>query len=170
MSVYRRPPARPARRLWIGSFSPDQILVPTADSVDGSWTNEADSQTNLFASIDETTLNTADYIKSELLAVGNSTCRVKLATGGDPSSSDGHQIEWTIDKIGTLQVDLTVVLRQGGGDSAGAGTSIASFPHSDISSSTTSLVEVLNQAQADLITNYGDLYLEFVPAQAGGWS
>ena len=38
--------------------------TPDADSADGGWSNEAGSQTNLYASIDETSRDDADYISS----------------------------------------------------------------------------------------------------------
>lgn len=41
-----------------------QFARPSSDVADGGWTNQADSNTNLYASIDEVTASDTDYIKS----------------------------------------------------------------------------------------------------------
>jgi hypothetical protein len=138
-----------------------QSLNPSADSVDGTWTNEADG-TTLAASIDEDTASDTDYIQS-VLSPSTSGCRVKLETGGDPASSTGHVIRWRgrKDAAGGQTIGLTVKLYQGGGDVQGAGTLIASFTRANVSNTYTDFAETLSGAEADSITNYGDLYLEF---------
>lgn len=136
-----------------------QSLAPSADSVDGTWTDQAGG-TSLFATLDELTPSDTDYIQSADNP-SNSGCRVKLASGLDPSVSTGHVLHWRIRKTGTQTVNMTVVLKQGGGDVLGAGTTIASFTRNGVSTSFTTFDEALSNAQADSITNYADLYLEF---------
>jgi len=138
-----------------------QLLNPSADSVDGTWTNEADG-TTLAASIDEDTASDTDYIQS-VLSPSTSGCRIKLETGGDPASSTDHVIRWRgrKDATGGQTIGLTVKLYQGGGNSQGAGTLIASFTRANVSNTFTDFTETLSGGEADSITNYGDLYLEF---------
>lgn len=137
-----------------------QFLAPSADSVDGNWTDQGGG-TSLFAAIDETTASDADYIRSEL-SPSASACRIKLTAGGDPASSTGHKINWRAgkDTTGGQTIGITVKLYQGGGNSVGGGTLIASFTRSNVDAFT-DYVETLSGGQADSITNYGDLYLEF---------
>ena len=142
-----------------------QYGFPSADSVDGAWTTHAGG-TDLAVQIDELlTPNDADYIRSEI-SPASSGCRVKLTTLADPSSSIQHEIHWRIGKdfSGGPQVNMSVALRQGGGDTLGGGTEIATFSRNNVDALTT-YVEQLNGTQADSITNYADLYLEFYATQ-----
>jgi len=137
-----------------------QTLRPSADSVDGSWTDQAGG-TSLAAAIDETTPSDTDYIRSPL-SPSAAGCRVKLAAGGDPLSSSGHIIHWRAgkDATGDETINMTVKLYQGGGDSLGAGTLIASFNRNNVDAFTT-YDETLSGGEADSITDYQALYLEF---------
>ena len=147
------------------NFPGSQVAVPTTDSVDGSWTDQAGG-TSLFAAIDETVPSDSDYIRSPI-GPANSGCRVKLATLADPTSSDDHRIHWRTGKdfVGGPQINMTVKLYQGGGDSLGAGTLIATFARNNVGQALTTFVESLSGAEADAITNYADLYLEFFANQ-----
>ena len=147
------------------NFPGSQVAVPTTDSVDGSWTDQAGG-TSLFAAIDETVPSDSDYIRSPV-GPSNSGCRVKLATLADPTSSDDHRIHWRTGKdfVGGPQINMTVKLYQGGGDSLGAGTLIATFARNNVGQALTTFVESLSGAEADAITNYADLYLEFFANQ-----
>lgn len=137
-----------------------QTAVASADSVDGNWTDQADA-TNLALAIDETTADDSDYIKSEMSPV-NSECRVKLGSLIDPASSTGHTIRWRVSKsAGAGTLDMRVRLMQGGGNVQGGGGTIATFARSDVPEAWTTYAEGLSGAQADAITNYADLYLEF---------
>lgn len=137
-----------------------QTALPNADSVDGAWRDQADG-TSLFAAIDETSPSDSDYIRSELNP-SNSGCRVKLASLNDPGVSTNHSINWRVGKstTGGDQIDMIVKLYQGGGDSLGAGTLIADFTRTNVDAFTT-YQETLSGGEADTITNYADLYLEF---------
>ena len=136
-----------------------QLLAPSADSVDGTWTDQGGG-TALAAAIDELTPSDSDYIQS-VSAPSNAGCRVKLATGSDPSASTGHIIHWRVQRSGSGTLGMTVVLKQGGGNSLGAGTTIASFTRNSIGVGFSTFDETLSGAQADAITDYADLYLEF---------
>lgn len=139
-----------------------QLLLPSSDSVDGAWTDQAGG-TSLFAAIDDQ--SDADYVRSEL-APSASKMRVKLSAGDDPLSSTGHILRWRVgkDTAGGPQVNVTAKLYQGGGNVIGAGALIASFARSNVAALTT-FDEALSGAQANAITDYADLYLEFEAAQ-----
>jgi hypothetical protein len=136
-----------------------QSLLASADSVDGTWTDQ-DGGTNLAAAIDETVANNADYIRSGL-SPSNSGCRVKLQAGANPSIDTNHDIFWRVGKLGSQTIDMTVKLYQGGGNVQGAGTLIASFDRTNVSTTITQYDETLSEGQAATITDYTDLYLEF---------
>lgn len=137
-----------------------QTLHPSADSAGGNWTDDGGG-TALAAAIDETTASDSDYIQSEF-APAASGCRVKLESSGDPESSSGHIIRWRVGKnqTGGDAINMTVTLRQGGANTLGAGTQIATFNRNAVDSLTT-YEETLSGTEADSITDYGDLYLEF---------
>lgn len=141
--------------------TPSQTLLASADSVDGAWTDQAGG-TSLAAAIDETTADNADYIRSEL-SPSSSGCRVKLASGGDPASSSDHVIKWRVGKNAAAgqTINMTVKLYQGGGNSQGAGTLIASFNRNGVTDTITEYSETLSGTEADTISDYSDLYLEF---------
>jgi hypothetical protein len=145
---------------WPGSVAGPtvQTLLASADSVDGSWTDQAGG-TSLFAAIDETVASDADYIRSDLNPSA-SGCRLKLSAGGDPHVSTDHVLNWRTGKVGSATINMTVKLYQGGGDSLGAGTLIASFDRNNVGALTT-YQETLSGGEADAITDYTDLYLEF---------
>ena len=142
------------------SGAPPQIANPVSDSVDGAWTTQ-DNGTDLVSVIDEDVAADADYIRSELQP-DNSACRIKLEGLSDPNSSTGHILRWRIakDAGAGATVNMTLTLRQGGGDVLGAGTQIASFARSDVSETFTTYEETLSGAEADAISDYSDLYLE----------
>jgi hypothetical protein len=145
---------------------PGQTAAPTADSVDGAWLNESGSATNLYASVDEATAVDTDYIESES-APASSAVRLKLDPSlADPLDSTGHVLHWRAgkDSTGGSQIDVTIDLYQGGGDVAGAGTLIATRSHTNVDALTT-YDETLTGAEADAITNYGDLYVEITANQ-----
>jgi hypothetical protein len=140
--------------------TPAQHLAPSADSVDNAYTDQGGG-TSLAAAIDETTFSDTDYIQSAN-SPSNAGCRVKLASGSDPSLSTGHVIHWRIRKSSADQtVNMTVKLYQGGGNVLGAGTLIATRDRNNITTSFATFDETLTGTEADAITNYADLYLEF---------
>jgi hypothetical protein len=142
-----------------------QTARPTADSVDGNWLNEASSGTNLYQSIDETTPSDTDYIQSEA-GPANSAVRLKIGSLTDPVSSTGHVIRWRTgkDSTGGATINMTVKLYQGGGNTVGGGTLIASFSRNAVDALTT-YEETLSGGQADTITDYTDLFIEFAANQ-----
>ena len=141
-----------------------QNLRASADSVDGAWTDQGGG-TALAAAIDEVTPADADFIQSPAAPI-NSGCRVKLTAGTDPATSVGHVIRWRASKdAGPEQIDMTVKLYQGGGNALGGGTLIAEFTRANVATGFVTFTETLSGAEADAITDYTDLYLEFFANQ-----
>jgi hypothetical protein len=58
---------------------------PSSDVAGGNWLNEADSGTNLYASIDEETANDTDYIISGATPTDDA-CTIKLSNVTTPQS------------------------------------------------------------------------------------
>lgn len=146
--------------LAIGSSLGSQHLAPSADSVDGTWTDQGGG-TSLAAAIGEAVFSDTDYIQS-VDSPSAAGCRVKLAAGSDPALSTGHVIHWRVRKnVAGQTVDMTVKLYQGGGNVLGAGTLIATRTRNNVSTAFATFDETLTGTEADSITNYADLYLEF---------
>lgn len=122
-----------------------QYARPTSDVSTGTWT--ASSGSDLFAMLDETTASDADYI----VTTGASTCEVALAGLNDPAVSTGHIVRY---RISSTTGGITVRLRQGT-------TTIASWTHNPAPTSLTTYSQTLSAGEADSITNYGALKLQF---------
>jgi hypothetical protein len=121
-----------------------QTLRPASDLSAGNWT--ASTGNSIYAMLDETTRDDSDYAK--LPGTTPSTFKVALSSGNDPLSSSNHVLSYV------LQGNHTVRLVQD------ANTTIASW--NEAVGATFTLVErTLNASQADSITNYGNLSVEF---------
>lgn len=136
-----------------------QIAVPISDVTDGSWLNELGSNTNLFASLDETVASDVDYIISSALApAATDTCEVGLTSLTDPMLSTGHIVSYRY-RCSIGAANLTVRLMQGA-------TIIASWTHTSVSSSYAVATQTLAGVEADAITDYTNLRLRFVATGA----
>src|SRR5215217_3066631 len=137
-----------------------QTGVPISDVTDGSWLNELGSNTNLFASIDETVASDTDYIISSALSSGVSdTCEVGLTALNDPVSSSSHTVAYRYRAQGVGTMNLTVRLMQGA-------SIIASWTHTSVSTTYAVATQTLSGAEANSITDYADLRLRFVATGA----
>ena len=130
-----------------------QIAVPISDGVINSWLSTG---ANLWSTLDESPANDADYIYTDTLS---SKCRVKLTVLGDPISSSNHVLSFRLRGNGAATVN--VYLYSGGTGTIGSGTLIKSYSYAAHSAVLTSYNETLAGAEADLISDYGNLYLEF---------
>ena len=137
-----------------------QYALPAADSVDGQWTTQAGGA-DLEQAIDDLVVDDADYIRSELHP-DSSACRIKLGPLTDPDMSTGHVLRWRIgkDTAGGNTVNMTLSLYEGGGDVLGAGVLVAQFARNDVAAGFATFEEHLSEAEADTISNYGNLFLE----------
>ena len=109
--------------------------------------------------IDEVTRNDADYMTSiKLKRDKNDLVEISLGTINDPQTNDGHIVRYTY-REENLQVNtdpfLTVRLLQGG-------TEIVSWTHNyPLPTLFTPATQTLTTLQADSITDYSNLRLEF---------
>jgi hypothetical protein len=79
----------PTRRLW--AVITGQFARPIADVSDGGWTNELGNNTDLYASIDESSPSDSDYIQSSVDPVDD-TVKFDLDDVGTPAVNTGHII------------------------------------------------------------------------------
>jgi hypothetical protein len=144
-----------------------QFARPTADTSIGTYTDQAGGTSSIYATLDETVADDADYIKS-VSAPSNAPYVCKLGTIEDPLSSTGHVVRYRYAKnaAGGAQIDLTAQLRQGYTNEGSPGTLIAEWTHTNISDSFTTAAQTLTGGQADSITDYSALYLRLVFNQA----
>lgn len=141
-------------------IGPAVILRPSADEVDGGWTNELGG-TILYPSIDEEVIDDLDYIQSSENPV-NDIAIVKLS---QPTSQVTFPLEIAY-RYGASNannsVDLRVRLLQAVTSPAGSFAVIASWEHLAISTVLTTVTQPLTLAQFNAITDFDKLYLEFM--------
>jgi len=121
-----------------------QLIRPTSDISSGAWTPSTGS--DLFSMLDETVADDNDYI----VTTSTSTAEVGLSSASDPAVSTGHIIRYRAKGTGTL----TVKLMQGA-------TTIATHVPT-LTTSFQTFTFTLSGAEADSITDYSNLRLQFV--------
>lgn len=134
-----------------------QFARPSADTVRTAWTDQAGGTTTIYTTIDEVSASDADYIKTSA-PPGANEFETLLTSVTDPVSSTGHVMRWRRRKqpaSGSNDVTITVRLLQGT-------TQITSQSDPTIPGTFTDTSYTLSGAEADSITNYADLRLEFV--------
>lgn len=132
-------------------------LRPDADDADGAWTNEAGG-TSLFASVDDTSANDADYIQSSD-DPSSDICRFRLSDPAGALTPPG-KIRVRYKRSGTGSIDLTVRLKQGT-------TEIASWVLTDIAATFTTSEQTLTSGQYAAITDFNNLFVELQADSAG---
>lgn len=133
-----------------------QSIYASEDSIDGQWTNELGNNTNLYDSINESSSSDADFISSPVLIGDHETCRMKLASAVDPSCNGGHIITLRFKERFETGYITNLIVRLLQGD-----TTIAQKEYSDIGATITEDSFALNPSEADSITDYTNLYIEF---------
>ena len=143
-----------------------QFARPDADITDGTWLNEAASNVNLFASIDEVTVSDADFVESAL-APATAAMAVGTSNVEDPVSSTGHIIRANVWKnaAGGAQIDIVIQLRQGYASEGVQGTLIATLTAANVTGTSAAVSYTLSGAEADAITNYNDLQFRITANQ-----
>jgi hypothetical protein len=121
------------------------LLSPVSDVSDGSWLPS--TGTDLYATVDESSYSDTDYI----YAASATTCTLALATGTDPAVSTGHVLRYRL-LAGSGAV--TVTLKQNT-------TTIASWGPHTLSGSAQDFAQTLSAGEADSITDYSALRVEF---------
>ena len=126
-----------------------QFARPDADTSLGGWTNTT------WDKIDEVIASDVDKTVSPT-APSNATLVVRLSDVEDPLSSANHTFRFRYQKsaAGGATVNLYVRLLEGI-------TQRAAWTYLDVANGWIDGVETLSGAEADAITNYNDLFLEF---------
>ena len=140
-----------------------QYARPDSDVSIGSWTDQDESTSNLYTTIDETSYNDSDYIKSSDMMGATDTCIFGLGDVDDPSSAADHKVYFRsrADAGGGFSVpELLVQLLQGG-------TQIATNAYTGGGSFSTQNF-TLSTAEANAISDYSDLRLRFVRNSSDG--
>lgn len=122
-----------------------QLARPSADISSGNWVSSLGGP--LYAAIDEVTADDADYIGTTY----GSVCEVALGSLADPGVSSGHKVRY---RIAADAGGIVVRLRQGA-------TTIASWTHNPAPTSLSTFEQTLSGAEADSITDYSALKLQF---------
>lgn len=135
-------------KLWavkLANTDPPQLLAAVSDLSAGAWLPSAGS--DLYAMLDEASADDADYID----AGSASTCTIALAAGTDPAVSDSHVLRY---RLLPGNGNLAVALKQGT-------TTIASWGPHVLSNYAQDFAQTLSGTQADSITDYTALRVEF---------
>jgi hypothetical protein len=127
------------------------FMQPSADSIDGTWTNQAGGS-ELFSVLDEAATDDADYIQS-IGSPASDVCKIKLS---NPTTTPGQPfiVAYRYRKSGTAQIDLTVRLLEGT-------TQIAAWSHTNIVSTFVTGEQTLSGAQFSAIGDFNNLFIEF---------
>lgn len=129
-----------------------QFLGPASDvSNAGTWTQSAGG--TLYGVIDEANADDADYIYSPDNPT-NAMCEIGLDAGIDPVSSANHKVRY---RASCLNVDSVLIVRL-----MQASATIAAWTSTlTAGASVQQFEQTLSGGQADSITNYADLRLQF---------
>ena len=137
-----------------------QFARPSADTVRTAWTDEAAGTVDIYTGIDEVTAEDTEYIKTPT-PPGANEFETLLTTVQDPLSSANHVMRWRRRKqpaSGSAQINLTVRLMEGA-------TQRVTQSDTNLPGTFTDTSYTLSAGEADTISNYADLRLEFVAAQ-----
>ena len=146
-----------------------QYAVPDVDVVDGNWQDHL-AGTDLHTQIVPGTPGTigagddATYIESGANP-SSDACEMDLSTIEDPVSSSGHIMRWRRkkDAAGGGTIGLTLNLREG--STGGNGTVIVTSVDADLSDTVATTTDTLTGGEADSITDYSDLQIQFIATQ-----
>lgn len=131
-----------------------QSAYPIADNSNNDWTDQDGGATDLYTVLDETVPDDADYVMSPFEA-GPSMVEFQLSSVPDPEVFEGHKVRYRYKKDPPDTIfRLTVRLVQGT-------TTIAEWVHEDILHPFILIEQELTPTQADSITDYSDLRLQF---------
>lgn len=141
-----------------------QYARPDTDTSDGSWLNNAGSNTNLYSYVDETSVNDSDYIHSIDGMASADTVELGLSSVTDPENAANHTVFYRAKMAEGMMgggPDLTVALFQGG-------SQIATKTDSGLTTSFSDDNLNLSTSEANNITDYGDLRIKFTRGAGSG--
>ena len=137
-----------------------QFGRPNSDflNTDG-YTTQAGGTVDIYLTIDEVTLDDADYVRT-IITPTSDVYVTRYTTLEDPLSSTGHifRNRYAKSASGGAQVDATFQLRQAYVNEASQGTLIVSRVFTNISDVFATDAYTLTAGEADLITDYTNLY------------
>lgn len=137
-----------------------QFARPDADVTVTGWVEDDGTSVNMWDEINEVSPSDVDYVKSPT-PPGTNEYEAGLTDVTDPLASTGHIMRWRRRKqpaTGSAQINLTVRLMQ-------TTTQITSQSDVDIPGTFTDTSYTLSAGEADAITDYTALRLEFVATQ-----
>lgn len=135
-------------------YADAQYARPTATNAHTGWLNQASSATNLHLSVDEAVVDDSDYVSGEFNA---QPLNFTLGSVSDPAGNVNHFIHVRYRyHSGTANFTLTIKLKQNT-------TTKATFTRTvDVSTAEwIDYIATLSSGQADSITDYSILHLEF---------
>ena len=143
-----------------------QFGRPSLDTLLGSYTNQGGGVTDIYLTIDETTADDADFIRS-VSAPAAAVYVTKYGTMEDPLSSTDHVFRnrYAKDTSGGSQIDAVFQLRQNYVNEGAQGLLIASRSFTSISETFTTDVYPLSATEADMISDYTALFLRAIFTQ-----
>lgn len=131
---------------------------PMQDITRVGWVTQSGGTTNLYATLDEEVLpDHSDYVESPA-PPGTNEYEVKLSPLGDPDMSGLHRVRYWRRFVGDTQTQLSLRLMQGT-------TQISTLSDQGVDCEWGIVSWLLSAAQADAITDYTDLRVEFVATQ-----
>jgi hypothetical protein len=131
-----------------------QYLRPNADDSAGAWTTETGATTNLYQSIDETSANDSDYIRSPVNPT-QSACKFALPGPSVPPKRP-FTIRYRYEKdqpTGTMSLRARLLCGT---------TVIATWTESNISDTWTTTEHSLTSGEFAAITDFNDLHIELM--------
>ena len=142
-----------------------QYARPDADISDGDWLNQSDSNTNLYASIDESSASDSDYIKATDEGYGSGSdivCIIGLSEINTPDGDADHKIKYRAsDDTGSGAMSLKVELLEGS-------TVRKTNTNSSLTSSLATYTINLTTSEASNISDYTNLRLRFTANDSSG--
>lgn len=136
-----------------------QFARPDADVTVTGWVEDDDTSVNMWDEINESVASDTDYVKSPT-PPGSNEYEAGLTDVTDPVASTGHIMRWRrrAPVASGAAINLTVRLLQ-------TTTQIKSVADNSIPSTFTDTSATLSGGEADAITDYTALRMEFVAAQ-----
>lgn len=137
-----------------------QFARPDSDVTVTGWVEDDGTSVDMWDEINEASASDTDYVKSPT-PPGTNEYEAGLTDVTDPLSSTGHVMRWRRRKqpaSGSADINLTVRLMQ-------TTTQIVSRADNAIPGTFTDTSYTLSAGEADSITDYTALRLEFVAAQ-----
>lgn len=137
-----------------------QFARPSSDVSSGSWTAQG-GPSDLFDCLNESTPSDTDYCEE---SGGTTAFEVGLTSLTDPTSNIDHTVRWRWNTDGSgAREKMTIRLREG------AGVTIATMVlNGNVDRGWTSKSYELTTEEADSISDYTDLRIDFTVNQQGG--